>query len=455
MEVEKKDDEKESKAEKEFKLYCNFWQLQDYFRDPTQCYDKKHWELFCGITSEIISTFTKKKLDSRASKKEPVMKETADEFIEEYFPKYLTNQNLLSLQINDSNFRRYVLMQYLIIFQYLQTSIKFKTDAQVLSTDQGKWIDDQRKKTFRLLDETPPNGKAFSSSAKAILKRELIWIRWKNEGCPSMVIPTPSTAAPPPASEDTEAAGAAEADKKPNPRKRKLPLGDMMKLEAKHGKINLGNKGLTKLWNINPDNLEACKDKERNFLPSLREYFEDPIQELNPHNGVEEQYKKVNEGEWGWRALRLMSRRSQHFFLLGNMNISKLPDYLELMMKRMAKDFDINIDEPVTAADGDGEAAANGDSNGTDAKDMNSKLTDEQIAQLAVKLAEKWEALIPKFCLPQEKVDECKEASGGNEEKCLKLLTAWVQQDQDGASPAELTYLLGSLKMGQLIDGVF
>ena len=31
-----------------------------------------------------------------------------------------------------------------------------------------------------------------------------------------------------------------------------------MKLEAKHGKINLGNKGLTKLWNINPDNLGLC-----------------------------------------------------------------------------------------------------------------------------------------------------------------------------------------------------
>ena len=28
-----------------------------------------------------------------------------------------------------------------------------------------------------------------------------------------------------------------------------------MRYEAKHGKINLGNKGLTKLWNINPDNL--------------------------------------------------------------------------------------------------------------------------------------------------------------------------------------------------------
>ena len=131
MEVEKKEDEKESKAEREFKLYSNFWQLQDFFRDPAQCYDKTQWDTFCNITAEIFTTFTKKKLDSRAAKKEPQMKETADEFVEEYFPKYLTNQNLLNLQLNDSNFRRYVLMQYLIVFQYLQTSVKFKTEAQV------------------------------------------------------------------------------------------------------------------------------------------------------------------------------------------------------------------------------------------------------------------------------------------------------------------------------------
>jgi len=41
----------------------------------------------------------------------------------------------------------------------------------VLSGDQTKWIDDHRKKIFKLIEETPPNGKAFASSAKSILKR--------------------------------------------------------------------------------------------------------------------------------------------------------------------------------------------------------------------------------------------------------------------------------------------
>ena len=34
---------------------------------------------------------------------------------------------LLDLQLNDSNFRRYVLLQFLIIFQYLNAPVKFKT----------------------------------------------------------------------------------------------------------------------------------------------------------------------------------------------------------------------------------------------------------------------------------------------------------------------------------------
>jgi len=447
MEVEKKEDDKESKAEREFKLYSNFWQLQDFFRDPAQCYDKTQWDTFCNITAEIFATFTKKKLDSRAAKKEPHMKETADDFVEEYFPKYLTNQNLLNLQLNDSNFRRYVLMQYLIVFQYLQTSVKFKTESQVLSTDQGKWIDEQRKKSFKLLDETPPNGKAFSTSAKSILKRELIWIRWKNEGCPSLVIPSP-----PPAengeAEKEEGAGKAKLGK------RKAPLGDLMRYEAKHGKINLGNKGLTKLWNINPDNLEACKEQERNFLPSLLDFFGEPINELNPHNGIEDTYKQVNKGEWGWRALRLMSRRSNHFFLVGNSHISKLPEYLTIMMKKMATDFEINIEAPVGGAAEDEANGMETNGNGAEAPSSSLKLTEEQVSVLAGKLADHWEKLVPKFGLPDEKVEEIK-SSGTNEEKCVNLLKAWIAEEEEGASPDEITYILGSLKLSQLIEGVF
>ncbi len=48
-------------------------------------------------------------------------------------------------------------------------------------------------------------------------------------------------------------------------------------------------------------------------------------------------FRKVNDGSWGWRALRLLAKKSPHFFTYGNHPIAKLPDYLEQMLKRMAK----------------------------------------------------------------------------------------------------------------------
>lgn len=76
--------------------------------------------------SSILSIFQGLKL-------EHVSKETGAKQYRErdgetiYFSKYLTNQKLLDLQIYDVNFRRYVLLQFLIMFQYLTSNVKFKT----------------------------------------------------------------------------------------------------------------------------------------------------------------------------------------------------------------------------------------------------------------------------------------------------------------------------------------
>merc|ERR1719397_1640974 len=105
---------------------------------------------------------------------------------EQYFAKYLTNMNLLQLQLSDSNFRRYILLQFLILFQYLKSNVKFKTDTQTLDTSQTKCVEEMQSKVYRLLGETPPNGGEFAKSVKRILGREEAWNRWKNDGCPSL-----------------------------------------------------------------------------------------------------------------------------------------------------------------------------------------------------------------------------------------------------------------------------
>lgn len=34
----------------DFTFYCKFWQLQDFFRNPNQCYTKVQWKLFCSVS---------------------------------------------------------------------------------------------------------------------------------------------------------------------------------------------------------------------------------------------------------------------------------------------------------------------------------------------------------------------------------------------------------------------
>lgn len=51
----------------------------------------------------------------------------SSQIVDNFFAKFLTNPKLLALQLSDANFRRAVLVQFLILFQYLQLTVKFKS----------------------------------------------------------------------------------------------------------------------------------------------------------------------------------------------------------------------------------------------------------------------------------------------------------------------------------------
>lgn len=49
-----------SQVKIDFNLYSKFWALQDYFRNPNQCYDLKEWKTFSGVSffqPEIVCLF--------------------------------------------------------------------------------------------------------------------------------------------------------------------------------------------------------------------------------------------------------------------------------------------------------------------------------------------------------------------------------------------------------------
>jgi hypothetical protein len=55
----------------------------------------------------------------------------------------------LELQLNDVTFRQNILVQFLIIFQYLVLPVKFKQTQQSLNEEQSQWI----KKTTNQINE--------------------------------------------------------------------------------------------------------------------------------------------------------------------------------------------------------------------------------------------------------------------------------------------------------------
>ncbi|CAH8529720.1 unnamed protein product [Schistosoma intercalatum] len=287
-------------------LYVKFWSLQEFFKSPALCYEKAKWMRFTSSTDTVLDVFSSIKLMTIEEG------DICSQSSSGTFSKYLTSEKLLDLQLMDPSFRRYILVQLLILFQYLTTTVKFKTIDQVLSEEQRAWVNQRHEVVLRLLSSNSPNnssGGTFVSTVERILERESYWNRWKNDGCPSFVR---------------------------NPEKSRLSVRKrhINPLVTRTGQkvYRFGNRELDKLWNVCPDNLAACRDKRRVFNPDLHSYFQDAIMEMDPAEKVEEEYKSINKDEWSWRALRFLSRKCPHFYINWNPPGRPVKDYLSVIL---------------------------------------------------------------------------------------------------------------------------
>lgn len=361
-------------------LYTKFWSLQEFFRCPTICYDQAQWKKFTNYSKEILAAFKSFKLEETAAQitsTDVEMKGGGGKSVDSdnYFAKFLTNPKLLSLQLGDSNFRRTILVQYLILFQYLCATVKFKSDKDQLTTSQQEWVQDTEILIHKLLSETPPNGKEFVESVKHLLKREEMWNSWKNDSCKEIQRPEGNKLEPPKA-------------------KRPRMLGDVIAEATKSGKFELGNPELNRLWNLCPDNLQACKGSDRNFLPALETYLEMP--------------KDAKDPTYEWRALRLVSRQSSHFFTNfapPNEKVEKIPDYLRLFHTKILKDKGEIKQESATAVELQMEQSENFNEDAADVDDGDSqdqadqnehqtkKASPQQIEDISKSLGDDWEKL--------------------------------------------------------------
>ncbi|XP_061695576.1 THO complex subunit 1 [Syngnathoides biaculeatus] len=400
----------------DYNLYRKFWTLQDYFRNPVQCYDKVSWVTFLKYSDETLAVFKSFKLDdNQASKRklEELRASGGGEHV--YFAKFLTSEKLMDLQLSDSNFRRHILLQYLILFQYLKGQVKFKSSSCLLNDDQAAWIEETTKLVYQLLREIPPDGDKFATMVERILNTEENWIAWKNEGCPSFV---------------KERA----ADDKPKRPARKRAAPEDFLGKGPDRKIFMGNDELTRLWNLNLDNTEACKSDSREFMPSLDEFFAEAIEQADPVNMVEEEYKVVRNPNYGWRALRLLSRRSPHFFQPTNQKFNSLADYLDSMVSKLAKELpkDIPSEEIKTGEEDDDENGDNLLKDGNDSPSMPSKMvSNQQMDDVAAKLGGRWKSLASHLEMRAAELREIEAESEDADIRAKLLLVTW--QDREGA----------------------
>ncbi|XP_062260201.1 THO complex subunit 1 isoform X1 [Platichthys flesus] len=429
----------------DYNLYRKFWTLQDNFRNPLLCYEKFSWMTFLKYSDETLAVFKSFKLDDMQASKRKLEELRASGGEHVYFAKFLTSEKLMDLQLSDSNFRRHILLQYLILFQYLKGQVKFKSSSCMLNDDQAAWIEETTKLVYQLLKEIPPDGDKFATMLEHILNTEENWNAWKNEGCPSFV----------------KERVVDDKPKRPT-RKRQAPEDFLGK--GPDRKIFMGNDELTRLWNLNLDNMEACKSDSREFMPSLDEFFAEAIEQADPTNMVEDEYKVVRNSNYGWRALRLLSRRSPHFFQPTNQKFKSQADYLDTMVSKLAKELpkDIPSEEIKTGEEDDDD---NGDNLLKDSNDISSVfppgpsiqtkiVTNQQMDEIAAKLGAQWKTLASHLEMKAAELREIETDSEDVDMQAKLLLVAWQDREGGQATVENLSSALNAAGFSQIADNL-
>lgn len=409
-------------------LYSMFWQMQTFFSNPTICFDKQQWTTFQKNSTDVLGVFSSYKLeksgndDDESGKGRTIDAEYAQKMIDDsdsYFAKYLTSPKLLQLQLNDSQFRRYFLIQFIILCQYL-TSNRTKQKNTTLSDEQTKFLNESQEKCYRLLRETHPKGSHFAESVKHILQRELEWAKWKSEGCPNM---------------------AELADKQPMQPYKKRP-----RTTFDPNVVELGTPELTKLWNTEPDLLASCRNKKRRFAPTLVEFLRDPLDELDPDQQVEDEYKSTRDPAFQFRACRLLMVESSQYISAQSQQTLSIPLFLDNVILKTGKNMEefraeLQEREERQTRKAAEESLLRNRTNGVEGSASPSpdyEMNDSTLTKLASSLAPQWKKLAEAMETDDKKMHELQGHT--DEECCSAVIKQWT--DSNGRHFKKLRNLL-------------
>lgn len=262
----------------DFNFYRTFWSLQEHFSNPISPNFPAKWQKFASDLQSVLDTFESQPLNEEDGNANSIMEEESASFS----IKYLTSSKLMGLELKDPGFRRHILVQCLIFFDYLKAPGKNEKDA--LSDPMKEEITSVEERVKKLLELIPPKGKEFLSSIEHILDREKNWVWWKRDGCPAF--------------EKQPQEKKATQD---GPRKRKP-------------RWRLGNKELSQLWKWADQNPNALTDAQRVCAPSVTDYWKPLAEDMDPSAGIEAEYHHKNNKVYCWKGLRFTARQDLESF---------------------------------------------------------------------------------------------------------------------------------------------
>ncbi|KAF2232517.1 hypothetical protein EV356DRAFT_560474 [Viridothelium virens] len=187
------------------KLYPIFWHMQEYFSEPPKLFTGNNFDQFKLALQLTIAKFKSIPAEmqqntadiGRGTKRK--RDDETDTYRDVYNPKYLTDRELFDLELSDVAFQKHILVQALIIIDFLMSLTekgkKKLLDLKVqkammfdftLSDEDTEWALATKKIIADYLQEGT-DGKFYCRMVDTVLSRDKNWVRWKVESCPPIV----------------------------------------------------------------------------------------------------------------------------------------------------------------------------------------------------------------------------------------------------------------------------
>ncbi|UNI21544.1 hypothetical protein JDV02_007524 [Purpureocillium takamizusanense] len=299
-------------------LYPLFWSLQESFSQPLKLFDVTHFnkfktsldatmKAFHGLTSAegpVSSRTTENMRRNLKRKREEEQQEKPGDTPETFNPKYLTSKDLFELEIGDLSFRRHVLVQALIITDFIlsmSAGAKEKLASMVasnksvmyndqLNEENTKWATEM-KMTISDYLKRGQDGPYFFRMVETVLARDKNWIFWKMASCPPIQ-------REPVSDESFNASKSAAQRMATSKRLRQTPMGSLSMEFLRDDDRKLAM-----------DNLQSA---ERYQLPDLddfkRKISDDDFEISMPTNDQTKAVAIAGKASKSWRALRIAGR---------------------------------------------------------------------------------------------------------------------------------------------------